>query len=386
MDGKRVLAGFSILLCFLVLFMSTSQAQQMREVFITSMGWNGNYWLIGGFYSSREEGVRQFLVKFDGEGFFDPVQGVELRIPELTLESLAWNGRYWLLSYNFEDIGELIKFDGRRFYIVGLPESGRVDGFDWNGKYWLIGGDGYLVKYDGGNVTDLTADFTESTGLDGATSVLWLNGTWLIMGVKEKAGEYYPTATWRLVAYDGVNFHTLEKQSAIGWFRRSSWNGEYLLLVFRDNLARYDGRGILNLTAEAGFNDRVITTLDWNGRYWLIGANDGTLKEYDGTSFKNIKGLLLKMIKAVKWGDNYWLIAGRGEDGLQKLFIYDGAVFKNITPEFKKALGYGKSTSTQIHKEPTLPEPQRGVCAPTLIILLTLLPALFHRLYLRHVE
>lgn len=378
MYGKKVLAGFSLLLFFIVLFTPASQAQQTGKVFITSLERNGEYWLIGGFYSSREEGVKQFLVKFDGEGFFDPVQEVNLRIPELTLEDLDWNGEYWLLSYDFEDVGELMKYDGSRFNIISLPDHGRVNGFDWNGGYWQIGGDGYLVKYDGVNVTDLTAEFTESTGLDGATSILWMNGTWLIMGLKEKSGQYYPTLTRRLVIYDGVNFYPLEESGAMGWFRRSSWNGEYLLLAFRDNLVKYDGKHLLNLTAQADFKSSI-TGLGWNGRYWLIGAFDGALKKYDGVSFKDIKGGRLKMIKAVRWGDKYWLIAGKGDDGLQKLLKYDGAVFKDITPQLKKALRYDKSTPTPIHREPAPQKPKRGVCGPTVVVLLALIPALCRR-------
>lgn len=376
MYSKKSLAGFSLLFFFLVVFIPASQAQQMREVFITSMEWNGEYWLIGGFHSSREKGLEQFLVKYNEENFFDLSQKLELRIPELTLDSLLWNGEYWLLAYNFQSVGELKKFDGKEFHTIALPNVRRIYGFDWNGKYWLIGNDEYLVKYDEENLTDLTADFSESTGLDGATSILWMNDSWLIMGVKEKAGEYYPSITRRLVIYNGVNFYNLKEPDAIGWFKRSSWNGEYLLLVFRDDIARYDGKRLLNLTAKADFKDRI-TSLDWNGEYWLIGANDGTLKKFDGASFKTIKGAGLNGIKAVRWADKYWLIAGKGEDGLQKLLKYDGSEFEDITLEFKEALGYGEASSTPIPMEPITPKAQRGVCGPTLIMLLLILPALF---------
>lgn len=350
----------------------------MREVFITSMEWNGDYWLIGGFHSSREKGVRQFLVRFNGESFFDLSEKLKLRTPELTLEDLGWNGEYWLLAYNFQDSGELKKFDGADFGTIALPNVRRIYGFDWNGEYWLIGNDGYLVKYDGENMTDLTADFTESTGLDGVSSILWVNDSWLVMGVKEKAGEYYPSITRRLVIYDGVNFYTLDETGTIGWFKRSSWNGEYLLLAFRDNIAKYDRKHLLNLTAKADFKDRI-TTLDWNGEYWTIGANDGALKKFDGASFKNIKGAGLKSVKAIRWGDKYWLIAGKGEDELQKLLKYDGAVFEDITPGFKEALGYGEAAPTPITTKPITPEPQRGVCGPTALMFLSILPALAWR-------
>lgn len=378
MSNNKVLAGISLLFFFPVLFIPVSQAQQMREIFITSTEWNSEYWLIGGFHSSREEGFEQFLVKYDEENFFDLSKGLKLRTPELTLESLAWNGEYWLLAYNFQDSGELKKLDGDDFSTIALPNARRIYGFDWNGEYWLIGNNGYLVKYDGENLTDLTADFKESTGLDGVSSILWMNDSWLIMGLKEKAGEYRPTITRRLVIYNGADFYTLEEPDAIGWFKRSSWNGEYLLLVFRDTLARYDGKHLLNLTAKADFKERI-TTLDWNGEYWLIGANDGTLKKYDGTSFKTIRGAGLKSVKAVRWADKYWLIAGKGEDKLQKLLKYDGAEFEDITPGFKEALRHGEVAPTPIPTEPITPEPQRGVCGPTMLMLLSILPVLAWR-------
>ncbi len=45
-------------------------------------------------------------------------------------------------------------------------------------------------------------------------------------------------------------------------------------------------------------------------------------------------------------GDKYWLIAGKDEDGLQKLLKYDVTAFDDITLGFKEALRYGNKKAS----------------------------------------
>ncbi len=76
--SKKILTGFSLLFFFQVLLTPASQAQQRREIFITSLEWSGEYWLIEGFYSSKEKGVGQFLVKCDDKDFLTFLRSSDL--------------------------------------------------------------------------------------------------------------------------------------------------------------------------------------------------------------------------------------------------------------------------------------------------------------------
>lgn len=301
---------------------------ELPQVSIHAIGWNGEYWLIGGnTFRIFEDGFSPcpLLVEYSNDHFAD--LSSQFDIGDKIIDSILWNGEYWLIAYSFHEYGGLLRYDGEKFSNIplpGSPQSLRVAAIDWNGEYWLIGGGyigyGYLIQYDGASTNDLTL----LSGISAVRSITWIDNFWLISGTDAERVEM-------LVKYNGYTFEEVEYPAFVGSINTACWNGEYLL-VSDDELMTFDGTEFENTT----FNGRRIFSLSWNGEYWLIGGEDGMLTMFDGTTFTDLKGEaeFSSSIKALAWNGKYWLIGDTGGT----LKIYDGEEFTELTAKFVDAL------------------------------------------------
>ncbi|PKO25902.1 MAG: hypothetical protein CVU32_03875, partial [Betaproteobacteria bacterium HGW-Betaproteobacteria-5] len=110
---------------------------------VDSLSWNGSYWLIGGGASSAKK-----LIKYDGGSTYTDltadISGMD------SVDSLAWNDFYWLIGGGASSAKKLIKYDGGSTYIdltANISGMDSVDSLTWNGAYWLIGGGGSETLY-----------------------------------------------------------------------------------------------------------------------------------------------------------------------------------------------------------------------------------------------
>lgn len=313
---------------------SISEIDQMPQVGIHAIGWDGTAWLIGGnTIRVVDNGFvpRPLLVKYTGT--FTDVSH-HLDIGDKIVDSVSWNGEYWLIGYSFHEYGGLAKYDGQHFFEVPLPGeplSLRVTALDWNGEYWLLGsgyvGHGYVLKYDGVDITDVG-----SAHLSAVRSVTWVGDSWLLSG-KTPDGEEI------LMNYDGETFTEIEKPESLGTLTNAAWNGDYLLCVSNGDLIKFDGS-----TYDTVFRSGSISSLAWNGEYWLIGGN-GTLTQYDGTTFTDLPEEFTSHVH-LGWNGEYWLLG----DTTGILKMYDGEEFTDVTVQFVDAL----------HSLEPAPEPPSG--------------------------
>lgn len=186
--------------------LSESVPNQADYILYTN-AWNGKYWLIGGGY--MEGGV---LFSYDGNKIVDLSGKLTEAVPTLeSVQTLGWNGNYWLIG----GIDFLATYDGQSFTDLtpklksalgwGSGCCSSVNAIAWDGAEWVIGGgtpvaqtgagNGWLVKYAGGNFTDLTSKIypairgvlTESSVL----SIAATEGLWVIGGYSKGQGSLY---------------------------------------------------------------------------------------------------------------------------------------------------------------------------------------------------
>jgi hypothetical protein len=158
------------------------------------------------------------LGTFNGSVFTD----LSFRVPnqkDAILYANEWNGQYWLVGggykskeWGYKTNGVLFTFDGNTFADLtkqaeyAIPNFFSVQSIGWNGQYWLIGGVGFLAEYDGVNFVDLTQQLDEalSNPLQSVNAIAWNGQSWLIGG-GEPVGQVAPSHTW-VAAYTSAGF------------------------------------------------------------------------------------------------------------------------------------------------------------------------------------
>ncbi|NOZ59163.1 MAG: hypothetical protein GXO66_06265, partial [Euryarchaeota archaeon] len=182
----------------------------------------------------------------------------------------------------------------------------------WNGRYWLIAGTtgerGLLVRYDGGEFTDLSEDAGFSVPLPavrgrmGSVDALAWNGSaWLI------AGGGYCKGGGLLKSYDGRRFVNLTQSP-------KTYSSKKELLREMRNIS-----GI-----------HCVAAIAWNGDYWLLSSlfPKGRGIKYTGSSFEEV--VELPSVEHIAWGNGYWLLVSGGL--YSRLVKYDGERLEDVTP------------------------------------------------------
>ncbi len=350
---------------------------------------NGSYWLIG-------SGTATKLKKWDGSvwtdlssnliGFSGGIFGIDYD---------SGNG-YWLIG----GVGGAInKYDGVTWSDKKLDAGfGTTDirAIRYNGSYWIVAGlAGKIKRYNGSVWTDLTANL-EAVWDPGAGNVYYdiyavdwdsVNNVWVIGG-----------GSGKLATYNGTSFTDKSSSVTISTIWSIHYNGNYTLIggvygsqtrlyTTSDNSTYYlqsnpgyfnidpiwairsNGGGASGINLICGRNGRImkrtggvntptntdlsgsirdfgklnINAAGWNGSYWLIGGENGSINKYDGEVFVDLKSglttagwVVSDSILSIGWNGSYWFIGGANGS----LYAYDGVSFTSKT----SALGFGSDS------------------------------------------
>ncbi|MFH1074682.1 MAG: hypothetical protein V1752_06300 [Candidatus Firestonebacteria bacterium] len=234
------------------------------------------------------------------------------------INSLDYNGTYWMIGGNN---GRLNSWNACTTVTCatslsnalqgtgGFAATDTVSAIANNTSYWLLGGtNGNIAKYDGTNLTSLTADSNASLSTNNIKAITW-NGTEFLIG----------TAGGKLARYNGTSFTSCTASV-------SSTNG-------------------------GCFGTSDINAIVWNGLDWIIGGASGRLCVYDSTDTTpistnftalgtNTAGTTKMTLLSSGWGTNAinamcWsgtnLLVGGSTAHLDKVSgFYDGSAAKSL--------------------------------------------------------
>lgn len=328
---------------------------------ITSIGWNGEYWLISSYSGEYK------LVRYDGKTFKEvklpsKVEDFEDSIIKFypkdvnyysgfTPRVLGWFNGHWLLA----GTERIARFDGENFTISSFypPLYKMICGR----MYCLIVGDSkpgmaahrVLIRYNGTDFADLTGQLINVTPYILAVSVGSEDDQWLIASYgwsSDPEGNF--TVVNELVKYDGTAFVKASTLPPEFYAYSMGYNGEYWLLSDSQQIMKYGDGYFTNLTDQInvtwGFN-KWKNDIQWGSDYWLINMG-GHLLKYDGSRFIDV-GLRegIKTVDVMAWNGEYWLIGGEKVNDSLVLMKYDGSFFIDLTDEFMRA-GQARPPST----------------------------------------
>ena len=256
-----------------------------------SVGWNGQYWLAGGF------DLTNGAIKYsqDGSNWINSGIGTF----DATTADIKWNGQYWLAVgyYTPSNIrfGSTILYSADGFTWVPTSNSftGLTVSAGWNGEYWIAtGGSGNYIlgevslkrSYDGRQWTDINLGTLSnfSCGAYGGSRVGWNGKMWVVVG-------YNPPILYSL---NGSNWFGTNITS--GSLTGVAWSGQYWMAVGSFyNISNYigvayvstDGSNWSSNGYQTNIFDNRCKNVIWDGSKWLIvGAN------YSNTSCIKISG------------------------------------------------------------------------------------------------
>jgi len=191
----------------------SSELPDQRDAILYANAWNGKTWLVGGGYS--EFGV---LFSYSGSTFDDLTPEIRQAVSSFgSVQSIGWNGEYWLIGgFDF-----LAKYDGSRFYDL-TPALGSildwrgvccysVNALAWNGSEWMVGGGApvaqfsdnkaWIAMYSSNRFEDLSSNLGTAVTNAFQSSILTITSTrglWFIGGYANNYGVLY--------TYDGASF------------------------------------------------------------------------------------------------------------------------------------------------------------------------------------
>jgi|Deesub1362A_J573_1020465.scaffolds.fasta_scaffold01786_9 hypothetical protein len=242
------------LLLFLIFFTIASIDPVLAQQELTdakyhlhAIGWNGEYWLIGGIALPHR---LAFMAMYDGKDFTP----VAPPVPALWIENISWNGSVWIIKEMGNVAGSkhrIYAYDGEKFRIVGTREVEAEKEIykECNEEYCLIWNKSAekLLKYYGDRYVDITQESGIQIPYEGVVLMRWNGDYWLIgTGGTEGGG---------VIKYDGETFTALRMPTSTAP-SEMVWNGKYWLIGtlanprFSGNLVRYDGDELIDLTPQ----------------------------------------------------------------------------------------------------------------------------------------
>ncbi len=176
--------------------------------------------------------------------------------------NFEWNGNYWLISGLYlylpnataeEEYYGLVRYDGSNFTPVG--GRAHIAIASWNGRYWLLGGTNTLLKYDGKRITNLSVELHNLIGHSFSISTIkWSNGYWFINVWRvnlNSQGHIIPGESNETVIYDNSLGFKMVDIKPTPYGTHSSFNGKYWLIGGDyGTLFRYNGRKLVDLSKE----------------------------------------------------------------------------------------------------------------------------------------
>jgi hypothetical protein len=211
------------------------QLPQQMDGILYANAFGDNEWLVGGGYLA--EGV---LFSYNGETFSDLTGQISGAVPEFdSVQSIGWNGQYWLIG----GVGFLAMYENSTFLDL-TPELAAVlppgvnasqysvNSLAWNGTAWLIGGgeavaintlssEAWLASFSpGSGFIDLSGNLPANVTMGGGiSSILSIapnpQGGWVIGG--------YSGSNGLLLTYN--NGETLDLSGLLGDMNYAIWVG-----------------------------------------------------------------------------------------------------------------------------------------------------------------
>lgn len=292
-------------------FQELSVEAGLTDVTAIDAGFGG--WLIATSTSLGEAGSLTYLGT-DGARLL--YRGAGIRALGCSAELCLAGGKNVLLLYN----GTLTVKSAR----------GNITAISWFEKegYWLLGSEEGLFSYDG-----------ELRSLEtGLQKVTWL-----------ACKEYCLVAIGgRLLRFDGVAFEDITRESGVemtGSFREVDafdFGDGYWLVggrawemhpsIWYPFLRKYNGSAYETLEGYTrGYPDieyNSVTSVRWNGKYFLVATASGRLFKYANGSFEELTNNQTLWLRhrpnAMAWNGSTWLLGGRNG----RVLMYDGDKFE----------------------------------------------------------
>ncbi len=333
---------------------------------IGDVGWNGKYWLI--------VGNETHLIKYDGTNFSN-VKGLKKfiikklqssnypNINQYGISQILWNNvsNYWLIQGYVPDYDILLRYNGENFSELTnrtLLPTYSIDNIEGNGQYYLMAVSGSAMTGETGGLVKIFRNgsvrfFYTSLGI---TSLL-----------DYCDGRIIASNGTTLFFYNGKKFKKLLEPPDDFAVTTVGYNGKYWLLgglnLTGPKLAIYNEKN-LSFISLPGDGGRV-NAVQWSSNYWLVGTTQGLFR-FDGNRIKKVGDM---EVNAISWNGKYYLISGD-----KKLVKYNGTL-EDLTPEFLGALSKTVKASQGVKNQTTVKpqKPQRNYNNLILVIVAVLL-------------
>ncbi len=182
-----------------------------------------NEWLVGGGYES--DGV---LFSWNGSGFTDMTPQIASSVSQFaSVQSIGWNGQYWLIGgtgflaiYNGSVFTDLTSELSSVLPSQVLHSQYYINAVAWNGSEWLIGGgdavamssitsSAFLASYDSSGFTNLSSALPDNATLSGSNASLLSIASsptfgWIIGGYSSGAGLLLSYVSGKAVDLSGL--------------------------------------------------------------------------------------------------------------------------------------------------------------------------------------
>jgi hypothetical protein len=226
--------------------------------------------------------------------------------------------------------------------LLPIPAEGTVWSGGWNGSEWLISGWGenasvsnpsnpYLDLYNGSTLSPISSDYTKNNSvlysqIDSGQESEWNGGD--IFAASSNGTDWFVSGL-------GSGILASYSSNITNHFSAGLFNGTYFTDLSSELPEQYDG---------------ILYANAYNGSEWLVGGGwmyRGSLFSFNGTAFADLTSDIsdavsnFNAITSIAWNGQYWLVGGVGF-----LASYNGSVFTDLTQDLNETLGTGDKLTT----------------------------------------
>jgi hypothetical protein len=280
---------------------------------INTIRWNGEYWLMGG--SSATSG-RHILQSYDGVNWIDTNTATHFAGND-SCNGMSWNGSLWVVSGTTDTNTRLLySYDGQTWTqsstILG---GGKVE---WNGSIFLCAGP--AESSGNTNITNSSDGIhwtTTNIGSYGNVNMVITNGTTWVLSTTQTDGSGV-----LLVSYNGTNWIADAPYSA-GTYCGGTWTGSCFVVNTSTNAIRisYDGREWTTVATAYQSGKDVLYSSPEKGVAEIqqptivggIGNTHTMAYSLDGILYNGIgRTIFTSGCSAIHWNNGLWVAGGIG--------------------------------------------------------------------------
>jgi hypothetical protein len=271
----------------------------------------------------------RYYYSYDGTSYYSLTSLNSLFSTSLTSAGIGYNGATWIAT-NTSKLAS--STDGLNWSLLTTtPTFNNIRNIIWGDNKWLL-----LVNTSGIHYSiNNGSNWTVSSGAQMTSPIIavWNGSLWLAGGYGTNRLIYSNDGITWTASTSGNNFFTSSGKCNSIAYSNSMWvavgsTGTNSVIIYSyDGITWYQSSSTISL-----FNTNIPTSVAYNGTSWLLGTKTSPYVSNDGINWLNVGNNVSNInISSIIWNGKYWILGGIAGTNSKIIYSSDLKVWYNST-------------------------------------------------------